>query len=551
MFEKKIPAWFMFAICLSIVVSVLVMANTVHAQSYLWEEYMTDPPTPTREEWYNLTSLMRSKGQGGANYRVHSRAQFAALGGKWQEVMEVFRTSGAPWTGTGVASNNQWFLTGEVQPNGQIHYYLVTLNSYHSYASDRAAYIHTPNNFLIRWRSATMRIIPVTTYGIEPEVRRVFETASEGGPYTIHSGYYGEPWRSFLVCRMSLVNASSTDFDPLPELYDTATLPDSGGWPYADYPGPLTDTTIWPDSTPRQWEYFRAFGANSVPSHNDVHFFFKNHYPARPDDDLLGQYRAGYYVIRETPEGRYEVDLIGVSYYGDIPEDVTPYHDVSLRWKPQYLWGLIGGYYQLYIEFPPGVSSVNVSYTGPGQVYRMNHSPGEGWISLYKIDRHDKVVGFGYIYPEDQITTPEVPDIIVPPDTMPPGYDPDWQYPSERSAIEQMLYDLFVPSTDPADLPLVTMGGEFLAPAVALLDGFSGLTDFPVLDEMPEGITLWGVDFFGPMNTFFSREVDVPLIDRPVSLYGLSRLFSGVSLTALMVQQTLAVVFALFRGGEE
>ena len=306
---------------------------------------------------------------------------------------------------------------------------------------------------------------------------------------------------------------------------------------------------ILPVSPLRTWDWLRHFGVGNVPGTRAMQQLVDAYWPETSE----GIKRIMYYVIRQTPDGVYKVDLYGVKSMNSGIEDRYP--QLQLHYKKPKLFGLFGGYYEFKCWFDSTPTTLSWALAGSNTMGSSGHAAtfSGGWTGL-KIKKSDRILAFGRFYPTDEgeLPVPEPPSMIRPPtDAVPPDYDEDFEFnvgDGLRDMLKELAYHLFLPS-NLDDLFLVQMLGDFMSPAVNLVERVKELADFEERSTFPSGfLTLWGRDFAPTLNSVLGTTVDVPLFGS-YSLFGLSRLVSLVGIVGIMFSGIVRAVIGVFRGG--
>ncbi|NLX71852.1 MAG: hypothetical protein GXY94_00910 [Bacteroidales bacterium] len=305
---------------------------------------------------------------------------------------------------------------------------------------------------------------------------------------------------------------------------------------------------INPDDPLRTWDWLRQFGVGNVPGTKGMQQLVDEYWPEEEE----GIYRVMYYVIRQTPDGLYKVDLYGFRSHNIGPDDRWPY--AQFHYKKPKLFGLFGGYYELkvfYDSYPTFYAWVLAGQNRINLPPALS-APSGGWTGI-KINKSDRIIAFGKFYPDDSGTLPipEPPPLVRPPvDAVPPPYDPNYDGSGGGlwDTLSELAYSLFVPSSFD-ELFIVKMLGDYLAPATNLIERIGELANFEVRDTFPSGfLTLWGRDFAPTLNSVLGTTVSVPIFGS-YSLYGLSRLISLVGIVGIMLSGIIRAVVNFFRGG--
>lgn len=306
---------------------------------------------------------------------------------------------------------------------------------------------------------------------------------------------------------------------------------------------------ILPDSPLRTWDWLRYFGSGNVPGTRAMQQLVDAYWPETDE----GIKRIMYYVIRQTPDGVYKVDLYGVKSMNSDIDDRYP--QLQLHYKKPKLFGLFGGYYEFKCWFDSTPTTLSWALAGSNTMGSSGHAAtfSGGWTGL-KIKKSDRILAFGRFYPSDEgeLSVPEPPSMVRPPtDAAPPDFDPDYEFEvgeGLRDMLKELAYYLFLPS-NLDDLFLVQMLGDFMSPAVNLVNRIKELANFEERSTFPSGfLTLWGRDFAPTLNSVLGTTVDVPLFGS-YSLFGLSRLVSLVGIVGIMFSGIVRAVIGVFRGG--
>lgn len=306
---------------------------------------------------------------------------------------------------------------------------------------------------------------------------------------------------------------------------------------------------ILPNSPLRTWDWLRYFGAGNVPGTRAMQQLVDAYWPETSE----GIKRIMYYVIRQTPDGLYKVDLYGIKSLNSDIDDRYP--QLQLHYKKPKLFGLFGGYYEFKAWFDSTPTTLSWALAGSNSMGSSGHAStfSGGWTGL-KIKKSDRILAFGRFYPTDEgeLPVPEPPALVRPPtDAVPPDYDEDYEFEvgeGLRDMLKELVYHLFLPS-NLDDLFLVQMLGDFMSPAVNLVNRIKELADFEERSSLPSGfLTLWGTDFAPTLNSVLGTTVDVPLFGS-YSLFGLSRLVSLVGIVGIMFSGIVRAVIGVFRGG--
>lgn len=306
---------------------------------------------------------------------------------------------------------------------------------------------------------------------------------------------------------------------------------------------------ILPNSPLRTWDWLRQFGVGNVPGTRAMQQLVDAYWPETSE----GIKRIMYYVIRQTPDGVYKVDLYGVKSMNSDIDDRYP--QLQLHYKKPKLFGLFGGYYEFKAWFDSTPTTLSWALAGSNSMGSSGHAStfSGGWTGL-KIKKSDRILAFGRFYPTDEgeLPVPEPPAMVRPPTgAVPPDYDEDYEFDVGDGLIDmlkELALGLFVPS-DLEDLFLVQMLGDFMSPAVNLVERVKELADFEERSSFPSGfLVLWGSDFAPTLNSVLGTTVNVPLFGS-YNIYGLCRLFSLVGIVGIMLSGIIRAVINVFRGG--
>lgn len=310
---------------------------------------------------------------------------------------------------------------------------------------------------------------------------------------------------------------------------------------------------ILPVSPIRTWDWLRYFGLDNVPGTQAMQQLVQAYWP---ETDYLEK-RIMYYVILQAPDGQYKVNLYGVKSLNSEAWDRYPQYQLHYK-KPRF-FGLFGGYYEFKVWFdskPTTQSWALAGYNTMGTLGR-SHGLSAGWTGI-KIKNTHRILAFGRFYPSTEggeLPIPDPPPLIKPPsDAVPPEYDPDFEFSIEeglRDMLTELARALFVPSST-GDLPLVNLLGDYMSPAIGLVDRVEELVDFEARTTFPSGfLKLWGTDFAPTLNDVLGHTVSVPLFGGTYSLYRLSRTVSLVGIVGIMLTGIIKAVIGVFRGGGE
>lgn len=324
--------------------------------------------------------------------------------------------------------------------------------------------------------------------------------------------------------------------------------PDKGTWPFGFPPAdivPWDGRNIIP-TTVRNWDYLRQFGSGA-PSYEDMLRLLAWSRETEADGLITfgifrNKHTNKFYVRLYCRRTHYSLDSLPIDYWPDGE------HDLRVPGKEgpriELLLTTVLGREVLVAQPRPLVRSLftreeSWMVTHEGIVKIKSLSPSSRHLYDYMPTSEWACVEFGIFDPLDDSP---LPDVVNPQDDIPSGYFPGDEddiptgFLAElRDMFELILRRLFVPGQIDA-LPLVRVAGDFVAPALSLLDGFKSLANFERLDALPSGhVYLWGVDVFECLNSVLGYEVDTAILGT-VSLYSLCRLFSGIGVLFIMVE---------------
>ncbi|MEM2002773.1 MAG: hypothetical protein QXT77_09030 [Candidatus Methanomethylicaceae archaeon] len=324
--------------------------------------------------------------------------------------------------------------------------------------------------------------------------------------------------------------------------------PDKGTWPFGFPPGdivPWDGRNIIP-TTVRNWDYLRQFGSGA-PSYEDMLRLLAWSRETEADGLITfgifrNKHTNKFYVRLYCRRTHYSLDSLPTDYWPDGE------HDLRVPGKEgpriELLLTTVLGREVLVAQPRPIVRSLftreeSWMVTHEGIVKIKSLSPSSRHLYDYMPTSEWACVEFGVFDPLDDSP---LPDVVNPQDDIPSGYFPGDEddiptgFLAElRDMFELLLRRLFVPGQIDA-LPLVRLGGDYVAPALSLLEGFKSLANFERLDALPSGhVYLWGVDVFEGLNSVLGYEVDTAILGT-VSLYSLCRLFSGIGVLLFMVE---------------
>lgn len=418
-----------------------------------------------------------------------------------------------------------------------------------------------PDRIDIYSRGLPYKIIPLTKIGEDPVIEGVIGQGLSA-PNVDKISLGGVVGKEMIIYDFGIVlltTGRSYTGNPAYMLPADIRPQKEGNYPYADE---LTEEVtpdetgkIYPVSPTRSWDYLQNFGKEFLPKSDEMNAMVKQCWPRGKEHYEVEEepwyiYREMNYVIRLTEGGLYYVDLIGVWRQGENFGFGEP-NQITLKYKDSYLGGLIGGYYQAYVEVAAGQVMEFAAGNGRRYVSQLGGLSRTGNIESgyipYKVNKTDKIVAYGPFQPTNDGLDPIPPVEGVYPEK-PGDYDPDWS--PEESGIPDWVVKMFVPR-DLNALPIVSSGLEVVQPAIDLVESMGEMAAFKALEGMPEGkIMLWGGDMAITFNKFFGTEVDVPLINKTISLYGVSRLLSGLAIAVWMAKQAVSVALKLFEEGE-
>lgn len=535
----------------------------------------------TKEDWeneqyakymknYPKTGIIKGRAftfctNGGMGYRRLSFVQYFTLDEELSRKIRSAMVEGKKWRSL---DRDYWcvmnILYGIVGYNGKVEYYLFMADIYGP--TDKTNYTEVEvipgEGVYVYSRNMNYVIIPLTNIENEDVREGIIGeglVAPNVGKYKIGQ----ETGKKIIISDFApnfQVSGKAYNVNPALQLPKEDWPVKEGNWPYEQKETeemiPNSEGKIYPTSPTRSWDYLRNFGKEFVPKLEEMQSMVYQCYPRGLEHyEYEGEpwyfYREMNYVIRMTSEGLYYVDLVGIWRQGENFGYGEP-HEITLKYKDSLLWGMIGGYYQLYAEVARGQVMTFAAGKGRSYLGQLGGLTREGNIESgfvpYKVNKTDKIIAYGPFQPTNDGLDPVPPVEGITPET-PGGYDPDWQPGS--GGLPEWLKELFVPQ-DLETLPIVTSGISVIQPAVDLVETLGGMSKFQILNGIPEGkIMLWGGDLADTVNRFFGTEVAVPLIGKNFSLYGMSRIISGLSITVWMGKEVIKAAMGLFQEEEK
>lgn len=305
-------------------------------------------------------------------------------------------------------------------------------------------------------------------------------------------------------------------------------------FPYGEDPPPLTGDILYPQGY-RGWDYLRNFGAEALPSYEDLQrflYYFSNSPSA--NDTVVNYF---YLVLRSKTTSKYQVHILG----RDIYEEYSQQAGILLKWKKARLFGLLGGYYQA--NNNPSIPTTGVvnpgrsQWIGPGRSCWFLEVSRFGSVYPYKVNNKFDVVEFGCFVPDHQ---QQLPPVLNPPESLPPEYDPEAQIepPQALSAIEEALIALFVPRSF-AELDVMDMLGDVTEPVSSFLGIFKDVAEFDPQTNAPD-VFYNGVNVLSPL---------AEIMGTPVTLFGYNGSLISVVRKLNTVNLGLIMAYSFYRLG--